>query len=114
MTNEEREAKAVEAETHCGPGFAKKIRERAAEPTIERTERGVKLTAEAPHHDPERVETTLRRVAFVCLENRGALECALTHADSSNATLLAAELRDILDALDDWHTASLAVMQEGA
>ncbi len=70
--------------------------------TIERTEHGVKLTAEAPHQNPSAVEAARLAVSRACLENRAELEQAAASVEG---------IREIIDALDDWHTASIEVMQ---
>ena len=90
---EEMEAKAAQAETHCGPGFAKKIRERG--------ERIIQRSA------AQKLIDTKAAVANVALCNRGDLELACRALYGRTGL---AGLREILSALDDWHTASIEVM----
>lgn len=74
---------------------------------------------QAPTIEPDAAQPLIdaqKAVATACLENRGAIERAV-HLDESEDVFgdesgsVSVELREILDALDDWHTASMAVMQ---
>ena len=78
------------------------------------------IHAEAPHHDPEALKSAKAAVAQACLENRSALEQVAYIADHEDVfgieerTAVQVAVREILDALDEWRDASVALLQHAS